>query len=329
MESDMARIIRGTNGADRINQNGRPAITVQALAGNDTVVLDRDDDLGGDNTVDAGKGDDTVVSTFEGGNQIALGKGNDIYVGTGFSFFNQIDIVDGGAGNDQFFVSTLLSTYIGGSGNDIFRSNGHKNDFIGGNGIDTISYEFRHEDSVVGDENVTIDLNAQAALTGSNSREDFSSIENAIGSLNNDLIIGSNGANTLMGLAGSDELQGKSGNDILVGGLGQDFMFGEGDADTFVFEKVADSAANTLRDIIFDFSRAAGDRIDLSGIDANTALRGNQAFEFIGTAAFTGEAGEARFSNGILSVDVNGNGTADMTVEVRGLTTMLATDFVL
>lgn len=326
----MARIIRGTNGADRINQNGRPAITIQALGGNDTIVLNRDDDLGGDNTVDAGKGNDTVVNSFEGGNEIALGKGNDIYVGTGFSFFNQIDNVDGGAGNDQFFVSTLLSTYIGGNGNDIFRSNGHKNDFVGGNGNDTISYEFRHEDSAVGDENVTIDLNAQAALTGSNSQENFSSIENAIGSLNNDLIIGSNSANTLMGLAGSDELQGKSGNDIMVGGLGQDFMFGEGDADTFVFQAVADSSTvSSTRDIIFDFSRSAGDHIDLSGIDANTSLRGNQAFTFIGTAAFTGEAGEARFSNGVLSVDVNGNGTADMTVDVRGLTSMLATDFIL
>ena len=326
----MARIIRGTNGADRINQNGRSAITIQALGGNDTIVLDRDDDLGGDNTVDAGKGNDTVVNSFEGGNQIALGKGNDIYVGTGFSFLNAIDIVDGGAGNDQFFVSTLLSTYIGGNGNDIFRSNGHKNDFVGGNGSDTISYEFRHEDSVVGDEGVTVDLNAQAALTGSNSREDFSSIENAIGSLNNDLVIGSNGANTLMGLAGSDELQGKSGNDVMVGGLGQDFLFGEGDADTFVFQKTADSSTvASARDIIFDFSRSAGDRIDLSGIDADTTLRGNQAFEFIGAAAFTGEAGEARFSNGVLSVDVNGNGTADMTVDVRGLTTMLAADFIL
>ncbi|MDB5550360.1 MAG: hemolysin-type calcium-binding repeat family protein [Rhizobium sp.] len=326
----MARIIRGTNGADRINQNGRSAITIQALGGNDTIVLDRDDDLGGDNTVDAGKGNDTVVNSFEGGNQIALGKGNDIYVGTGFSFLNAIDIVDGGAGNDQFFVSTLLSTYIGGNGNDIFRSNGHKNDFIGGNGSDTISYEFRHEDSVVGDEGVTVDLNAQAALTGSNSREDFSSIENAIGSLNNDLVIGSNGANTLMGLAGSDELQGKSGNDVMVGGLGQDFLFGEGDADTFVFQKTADSSTvASARDIIFDFNRIQGDRIDLSGIDADTTLRGNQAFEFIGTAAFTGEAGEVRFSNGVLSVDVNGNGTADMTVDVRGLTTMLAADFIL
>jgi serralysin len=300
------------------------------LGGNDTIVLDRDDDLGGDNRVNAGKGNDTVVNSFEGGNAIVLGKGNDIYVGTGFSFFNEIDKVDGGAGNDQFFVSTLLSEYFGGNGNDIFRSHGHKNDFAGGSGIDTISYEFRHEDSVVGDENVTIDLNAQAALTGTNSQENFSSIENAIGSLNNDLIIGSNGANTLMGLAGSDELQGKSGNDILVGGLGQDFMFGEGDADTFVFRAVAESSTvSSTRDIIFDFSRAEGDRIDLSGIDANTALGGDQAFQFIGIASFTGVAGQARFASGVLSVDVNGNGTADMTVEVQGPSSMVAADFIL
>jgi hypothetical protein len=49
------------------------------------------------------------------------------------------------------------------------------------------------------------------------------------------------------------------------------------------------------RDGIQDFS--AGDLIDLSRIDANTLLDGDQAFEFIGNAAFSKTAGELRFEN--------------------------------
>ena len=40
-------------------------------------------------------------------------------------------------------------------------------------------------------------------------------------------------------------------------------------------------------DTLVDFSHAQGDTFDLSAIDANTATAGNQAFTFIGEAAFT------------------------------------------
>ncbi len=45
-------------------------------------------------------------------------------------------------------------------------------------------------------------------------------------------------------------------------------------------------------DTIWDFSHAQGDRIDLSAIDANSSVGGNQAFTFIGAANFTGTAEE-------------------------------------
>src|SRR5262245_40073867 len=98
MERDMARIIRGTSGNDRIDQNGRPELNLQSLGGSDTIVLDRDDDLGGDNRVDAGGGNDTVFSAFEGGNVIFLGSGNDTYIGTGFSSLGGSDGVAGAGG---------------------------------------------------------------------------------------------------------------------------------------------------------------------------------------------------------------------------------------
>ena len=74
------------------------------------------------------------------------------------------------------------------------------------------------------------------------------------------------------------------------------------------------------RDTIFDFSGTGGDRIDLSAIDANTAASGNQAFNYIGNAAFTGKAGELRTvksaSDTYVYGDVNGDGKADFAVHL-------------
>jgi Ca2+-binding RTX toxin-like protein len=328
METMMGKLIKGTNKADELRQNGRVEVRILGLGGNDTIVLDRDDDNGGGNTVDAGTGNDIVANVFEGGNRIALGAGNDQYFGTGFSLLNQLDIVDAGGGNDKIFVSTLFSTYKGGSGNDLFASTGFKNSFDGGAGVDTISYQFRHEDRVIGDEAVTVDLNVQLVQTGSNSFEHLRSIENAIGSLNGDLLIGSNGNNVLDGLAGNDELQGGRGNDRLIGGRGQDALFGDAGGDRFVFLKIQDSLTNAP-DRIFDFNRGAGDRIDLSGIDANTRTGGNGRFTFIGSESFSGQAGELRFANGFVLADTNGNGAADMAIQVDNQVSLSASDFIL
>ena len=81
----MAQAIRGTNGNDQFVQNRLTNLDISTFNGNDTINLNRSDDLGGDNRVDAGKGNDTVMNAFEGGNIILLGKGNDVYFGTGFS----------------------------------------------------------------------------------------------------------------------------------------------------------------------------------------------------------------------------------------------------
>ena len=63
-------------------------------------------------------------------------------------------------------------------------------------------------------------------------------------------------------------------------------LTGGADAYYFTFKKVADSAEGRCRDIILDFTRAQGDKIDFAAIDANTHVAGNNAFHFIGAAAF-------------------------------------------
>ena len=71
-------------------------------------------------------------------------------------------------------------------------------------------------------------------------------------------------------------------------------MTGGTGADRFVFTNSLDSPSAGSFDIIHDFSHAEGDKIDLRGIDANLSPRGNQAFTFIGTKAFSGKLGELR-----------------------------------
>ena len=72
-----------------------------------------------------------------------------------------------------------------------------------------------------------------------------------------------------------------------------------------------------MGDEIDDFSRAEGDRIDLSRIDASSTMVGDQAFNFVGSARFTGTAGELRYASGELQGDVNGDGSADFRIDMQ------------
>lgn len=111
----MAKKFKGTNGNDKIVQGNEPGVKIFALGGNDKITLNRTDDLGGGNFVDAGGGNDEVANGKEGGNVIKLGAGNDVYAGSGFASFasERGDTVSGGAGKDQFFFETSsLSTRV-------------------------------------------------------------------------------------------------------------------------------------------------------------------------------------------------------------------------
>jgi Ca2+-binding RTX toxin-like protein len=108
-----------------------------------------------------------------------------------------------------------------------------------------------------------------------------------------DRIFGSSGADTLNGFAGAD---------TLTGGLGPDVFR--------VSEASHSSPAGP--DVVTDFSIAEGDLLDLSLIDANPASGADDAFTFIGSAAFTGVAGQLRavVAGGVTTVsgDITGDG---------------------
>ena len=68
-------------------------------------------------------------------------------------------------------------------------------------------------------------------------------------------------------------------------------------------------------------------KIDLSAIDANTLAANDQAFSFIGAAVFS-EAGQLRFSAGILSGDTDGDGAADLEIQLVGVSSFDVTALV-
>jgi serralysin len=213
-------------------------------------------------------------------------------------------------------VQTFKSRYFGEAGDDAFFSVGWQNTFNGGSGIDSISYGQRTQDPDQGDTGVTVNLAQGFARTGRNQTETLISIDNATGSGKDDTIIGSKGANRIEGAGGVDDLTGGAG------------------ADTFVFSRVSHSQIeNRQIDLIFDFRRSEGDKVDLSAIDVNENRPGMQNFAFIGEAAFSGRAGELRIqslSDGVrITGDVDGDRRADFYIGVLDIASLRASDFIL
>ena len=131
------------------------------------------------------------------------------------------------------------------------------------------------------------------------------------------------GFENLTGSDFNDVLTGSRSANVLVGGDGADRLTGGGGADIFRFDRAAHFGDGVGRDRITDFSRAQSDKIDLSAIDANLGLDGDQAFQFIGSSAFSGAVGELRYglAAGVFTIsgDINGDGVGDFTFEVTGV----------
>lgn len=149
-------------------------------------------------------------------------------------------------------------------------------------------------------------------MSTSDSRSERSSFSGRAG---DDDLNGGSANDLLNGGADDDRLDGGSRADILNGGAGSDRLDGGSGADIFAFTAATDTVVGANRDHIVDFTRGS-DRIDVSAIDANTLIAGDQAFSYIGSAAFSNVAGQHRFAGGILSGDVNGDNIADFQIQV-------------
>lgn len=154
---------------------------------------------------------------------------------------------------------------------------------------------------------------------------------NGTGNALANVIRGGGNNDRLAGLAGDDILDGGGGKDVLVGGSGRDELTGGSGADVFDFDAASDTAVGRRCDVVI-FNHADGDRIDLSGIDADgDGSTGDQAFAWVNalhlSAAFAKIPGQLRFAQGILMGDSNGDGKADFHIRIDG--TLLAGDVIL
>ncbi|MBP2307334.1 calcium-binding protein [Azospirillum melinis] len=291
-------------------------VSVAATTGNDYLVGGpQNDAIGG------GGGNDTIAGLA--GNDTLFGNaGNDVLLGG-----DGADQLEGGAGNDLMF---------GGAGDDLMR----------GDVIDVVG-----NDTLLGEDgNDWLDAGA-----GNDWLDGGAGNDTLYGGLGSDVLRGGSGDDVLFGDVYSDRsheisvnpndtvtgyedvLLGGNGNDTLIGGYAADLLDGGAGADVFSIRNLTESTL-AAPDVIINFNGAVvaaealkglasyatagaeGDRIDLSEIDAISGTAGNDAFTFIGTAAFSA-AGQLRYqASGAVTLiegDVNGDRTADFRIQVN------------
>lgn len=340
--------IIGDNGDNRIHgdvgdDNIRGGMGNDSLwggAGNDRI-----NGGGGNDYLDGGAGDD-ILSDLDGANTFVGGAGQDIVDYSGFTrpneavsvnlttgkgdwsalgdTYHSIEKARGGAGNDHLTGSAGANSLDGGDGNDVLYGLGGADRLYGGAGIDTASYSQSNA-------GVLVLLKSGKGHEGHAQGDVLIDIENVIGSAFADRLHGDDNANMLQGGAGNDDLRGYGGGDTIVGGLGADYMVGGGSLDVFRFDSLQDSGttAKTM-DRITDFD--AYDVLDLSRIDARPDLAGDQAFQLIGTNAFTA-MGQIRYysdSNATyVQVNADADMQSDMTIRLDGMHVLTVADFVL
>ena len=149
-----------------------------------------------------------------------------------------------------------------------------------------------------------------------------------LGGTGDDGLYGIDGRDLLLGEAGNDTLSGVNGKDVLVGGAGRDELTGGNGKDKFRYLALEDSGVGAdNRDVITDFTTK--DRLKVNKIDANPFIADDQAFSYIEDLAFSGTPGQLRFEAGILQADVNGDGIADLEIELLGVTTLPVDNIIL
>ena len=281
---------------------GAGSQTIEGGAGDDVIAGG-----GGVDFLDGGEGNDT--NSFEGiGRNVDanLGNGTAFYVnGAGttveesFSNFENLagftgddrltgdsgnNILDGGAGNDTLRGGGGNDTLIGGDGDDVLAGGGGQDTLDGGDGIDTAD----HSDIGVA---VNVDLSAGTAEYGMVS-ETLTSIENVIGTAQDDTLTGDDQDNLIAGGDGADIINGGDGDDVLRGDA-----LGAGETLTISVTNTLEEGGTFLTPVWFGFHD--GENFDLydRGAAASTGLE--RVAEDGNVGAIASEFSQAAGRNGV------------------------------
>jgi Ca2+-binding RTX toxin-like protein len=142
---------------------------------------------------------------------------------------------------------------------------------------------------------------------------------------------------TIEGNNAGQTLTGNGGADTLIGYMGRDTLWGGSANDTFRWMAINQSgSAVATADRVMDFKDTGGeqDKLDVGGIDANTATGPDDAFVLDLDASFsTGEIRQSLVNGGadlLLEFNNDADASSDMAILVVGRTTLLdAADFTL
>ena len=288
-------------------------------------------------------------NSFIGLNSVSPGTpGNDTIVGTSGN-----ETIHGGLGKDSL---------TGGGGADRFVFNSHSDSLVGvprdvitdwssDDKLDLSAFDARRD--LAEHQNFTFlgagtatrtvgagelkyyHVNGKTYLVGSSDGDSDADLQiefNGLHHFNASNFIGI-GSPGVTGTTGADTLNGTSGSDAVRGGLGADTLYGGGGSDRFIYHAAAESGAGPARDIIKDWS--ADDRIDLALMDGNTATGGQDDLTFIGygPATRTIDTGMVKYyqtgGNTYVVASVDGNDQADFQIEISGLHTLTASNFIL
>ena len=326
--------INGSNGNDTINGDmGRD--TLNGGAGNDSLKGDS-----GNDSLNGGDGADTLMGGV-GTDQLTGGAGNDVFkynalnemsdtLSSNYAYWNgqSNDHITDFAVGDTIILSALTDLSYVGTGND-YTGAGNEIKYSQGGTLEVDTNGDMQTDYGI---SIGSNLNIEETTLGSRIFK-IATDQTLTGTAANNVLSGGNGNDTINGLAGNDLLSGNYGNDslnggdgadTLVGGLGSDQLTGGAGNDVFKFNTLAEVNSG---DHIIDFT--SGDKIDLAGIDANYTIEGDQAFSFIGSAAFTGVAGQLIYAWGSIQGDTNGDSMQDFSIAVTGVSSLVQSDFLL
>ncbi len=290
-------VITGTSTSD-VLMGTAGADLIFGFAGTDYIVSGTAADIirgdEGDDFIYAEDGRD-IVFAGDGDDDVFGGADDDALYGE-----DGDDWIAGDGGNDMLDGGLGNDTVFGGDGDDMFigRANDGDDFYDGGSGIDTLDLG-----SVGG--GVRVDLG-----TGIGGRGSVTGVQT--------------GTDTLYGI---ENVTTGSGNDTIIASTAVNVIDGGAGEDVFVFKSVA--AANG--DTIVGFE--TGDRIDLSGIDANTGIDGVQSFTLVsGQTNAPGQLGithESREDGDytVISGNTGGDDQPEFRIEIAGNHTLTNSDF--
>ena len=209
--------------------------------------------------------------------------------------------LDGGAGNDVLDAGAGDDILIGGVGDDSLS---------GGAGDDQVDYSLVKS---------AVNINLASGKASGVGADTLTSIEDVVGGAADDIIVGNTMGNELTGGLGADRMS-----------LGADKAM-----DMLVYRAVSESLA-AERDRISQFV-SQQDRISLSGMDADSKVAGDQAFQFNNTTAKANALwyrqvdvdGDKKANDLIVYADINGDAKADFEIGLVGVVKLVQADFVL